>query len=135
MDAYSATGTDSLGRPSGPRRRRSSEEKRRIVEEALQPGASAASVARRYGLNANLLFRWRRQYLKGRLGGPMEAAGLIPVKLIAPTPNPEPTKSDSCSDPITSSVELKLADGTQVRVSGALAREALREIISQVLSR
>jgi transposase len=135
MDAYSGTGTDSLGRPRGPRHRRSAEEKRRIVAEALQPGASAASVARRYGLNANLLFRWRRQYRKGQLGGPVEPAGLVPVKLIAPSAHPEPPKSDGSRECASCLVELKLADGTQVRVSGELAREALREIISQVLTR
>jgi transposase len=36
------------------------EEKRRIVEEAVRPGASVAEVARRHGLNANLVFAWRR---------------------------------------------------------------------------
>jgi hypothetical protein len=32
-------------------------------------------------------------------------------------------------------VELKRADGTQLRISGELAREALREIIAAVLAR
>src|SRR5436190_10186216 len=36
--------------------------KRRIVGESLVPGASASVVARRYDVNANQLFRWRRQY-------------------------------------------------------------------------
>ena len=31
-----------------------------MVAEANQPGASVADVARRYGVNANLLFNWRR---------------------------------------------------------------------------
>jgi len=41
------------------------EEKRRTVEEALEPGASAAPVAN--VVNANQLFGWRRLYLKGQL--------------------------------------------------------------------
>ena len=47
----------------GERRRRSwtRDEKRRIVDESLQEGASAAEVARRHELNANLLFTWRRK--------------------------------------------------------------------------
>jgi transposase-like protein len=44
------------------RRFRTVEEKRRIVEEALEPGASVARVARAYRANANLLFGWRRLY-------------------------------------------------------------------------
>jgi len=30
--------------------------KRRIIAESFEPGASTAEVARRYGLNANLVF-------------------------------------------------------------------------------
>lgn len=45
------------------RRRRywKKDEKRRIVAESLEEGASAAEVARRYGLNVDLRFTWRRQ--------------------------------------------------------------------------
>lgn len=42
------------------RRTWSPEEKRWIVEETIRPGASVADVARRHGLNANLVFTWRR---------------------------------------------------------------------------
>ena len=47
---------------SGKRSHRSwsDEDKRRIVEEAMAPGASVANIARRYGVNANLLFNWRK---------------------------------------------------------------------------
>ena len=41
-----------------PRRTWSVEERRRIVDEALSAGASVARVARRHGLNANLVFKW-----------------------------------------------------------------------------
>lgn len=46
----------------GKRSRRSwsDEEKRRIVEEAVRPRASVADIARRHGLNANLVFNWRK---------------------------------------------------------------------------
>jgi len=42
------------------RRQWSLEEKRRIVAEVLQPDASVAKVARRHGVNANLVFNWRK---------------------------------------------------------------------------
>ena len=42
------------------RRSYSDEEKQRIVAEACRPGASVAEIARRHGVNANLLFTWRR---------------------------------------------------------------------------
>lgn len=52
--------TTSRDRGRGSRRLWSPEEKRRIVEEAVRPGASVADVARRHGLNANLVFTWKR---------------------------------------------------------------------------
>ncbi len=64
----------------GGRRRRfwSSDEKRRMVAESLKPGASVAMVARRYGVNANLLFTWRRQEAAAANGG-AEPVKLVPV--------------------------------------------------------
>lgn len=134
MDTYSSTPTtDVLGRRSGPRRRRSEAEKRKIVEEALQPGASVALVARRHDLNANVLFIWRRKYLKGQLGE-SNRPGLIPVKMIPSDPQPAATASsgDACAAP---TVDLKTSTGVQLRITGELAREALREIIAHVLTR
>ena len=44
---------------AGPRRRRSATERRRVVEETLEPGASVAKVALKYGVNANQVFQWQ----------------------------------------------------------------------------
>jgi len=72
---------DTYTQPVPPKRQyRSLEEKRRIVEETLAEGASVALVARAHGVNANLVFNWRRQYRAGRL---RERAGvnLLPVSV------------------------------------------------------
>ena len=61
------------------RRYRGLEEKRRIVEETLTEGASVALVARTHGVNANLVFSWRKLYQAGRLGS--GEAKLLPVKV------------------------------------------------------
>src|SRR5580704_17325824 len=51
---------------AGERRRtRSLDERKRIVEEALAHGISVAAVARRHGLNANLIFKWIRRSREG----------------------------------------------------------------------
>jgi transposase len=44
------------------RRRWAEEERRRIVAESFERGASVSAVARRYDLNTNPLFTWRRRY-------------------------------------------------------------------------
>src|SRR2546430_17498007 len=76
------TSTQSIQLRGRERRRfRTVEEKRRIVEEALEPGASVARVARVHGVNANQLFGWRRLYLQGQLEpANRETPGLLAVR-------------------------------------------------------
>jgi len=45
----------------GHRRSFSEADKRRIVDEAGQPGTSLSEVARRYGIAARVLFRWKQE--------------------------------------------------------------------------
>ena len=45
----------------GHRRKFREADKHRIVEEAMQPGASLSEVARRYGIAACVLFRWKQE--------------------------------------------------------------------------
>jgi len=61
------------------RRRWSVEEKRAILEEVEQPGNSISSVARRLGVNPNLLFRWRKLQREGALVAIGADEGVVPV--------------------------------------------------------
>ena len=56
------------------------EEKRRIVEETLAEGASVARIAQTHGLNANLVFNWRKLYRAGELSKRARAK-LLPVQV------------------------------------------------------
>lgn len=49
-------------------------DKKRIVAEAMAPGASVSGVARTYGIDTALLFRWKRQY-----GPPPSEPVFLPV--------------------------------------------------------
>lgn len=60
---------DTLGRRVVPRQFRSLEDKLRIIDEARVSGASVAAVARRHGVNANLVFAWMRLQGQGLLAG------------------------------------------------------------------
>ena len=74
---------DQAANPRAARQRHfwSAEEKRRIVAESFTTGASVSKVAQRYGVNANLLFTWRRQEARRAAFGDCEA----PVKLLPVT--------------------------------------------------
>jgi hypothetical protein len=52
------------------RKFRSVSEKRRIAELTFVPGASVALVARAHGVNANQVFKWRRELKRGELVEP-----------------------------------------------------------------
>jgi len=47
-----------------PRREHSAEFKRELVARSLEPGVSVAAIAMDSGINANLLFGWRRKHLE-----------------------------------------------------------------------
>ena len=110
---------------SGGRRRYwKKEEKRRIVAESLEVGASVAEVARRYGLNANLLFTWRRQ-----LAAPAEPPAILPVT-IAPLPPPGLAGASGTSG----RMEILLSSGEKIVVGADVEAVALARVI-EVLRR
>ncbi len=68
------------------RKRRSTVEKRLIVEQASESGSSVARVARAHGLNANVVFNWRRLYREGKLAAePAQVMKLLRKRVIFPS--------------------------------------------------
>jgi transposase len=63
------------GRPNHP-----IEFKRRLAQQACEPDVSVSQLAQAHGVNANLLFKWRRHYRAGLFDAP---AALLPVSLVA----------------------------------------------------
>ena len=51
-------------KPKDIRRRHTDAFKQALVERSLVPGASVAAIAQDAGINANLLFNWRRLHLQ-----------------------------------------------------------------------
>lgn len=114
----------------GRRRRYTLAFKRQVVEETLEEGESVSVVARRHDLNANLLFTWRRRYQRGTLTGAVEApAPLLPIRVTTSVNKAEPRRADGGGE-----LELLLASGHRVRVSGAVEPLLLRTAL-EVLSR
>ena len=94
------------------RRRYTKDFKRRVVAETLEPGASVASVALRHGLNANVLFNWRRDP-RFRQGN--DPGAFLPVEVSDPIVRDlavsEPQRSHS-------RVEIALRSGHRLILSG-----------------
>jgi transposase len=117
----------------GARLRRfwSSDEKRRMVAESLKPGASVAMVAQRYGVNANLLFTWRRQEAAAANGG-AEPVKLVPVTVAeaeAPTASPV-----AAPEPI-GRMEIVLSGGERIIVGVDVDATALARVVRTLTRR
>lgn len=122
---------------SKPRRRVHSDAfKRQVVELSLAPGASVSAIALEHGINANLLFGWRRAALRSggasrgdRKGGAIPAT-LLPVEVVAaPTGALSPPAPPSRGPAPSSSIEIEVA-GARVRVRGAVDEASLRSVLA-----
>ena len=103
------------------RRRWSQEDKRRIVAQTLIPGVSVSQVARRYDVNTNLVFKWRRDpQLRSAVAPPYEPS-LVPVEVVS-SPIPEPVASQT-------TIEVALCNGHRVSVTGSFDVEALCRLV------
>lgn len=127
------------------RQYRTAEEKRQIVEETLATGVSVAVVARAHGVNANLVFHWRKLYHAGLLGdraatslGQTRASGvrLLPVRVAEEAQN-QPLVAAAVSTPYGVAHEAALVPGTmeltlgkaQIRITGRVDAQALRVVL------
>tara|TARA_Y100001933_G_scaffold236204_1_gene257992 strand:+ start:27225 stop:27608 length:384 start_codon:yes stop_codon:yes gene_type:complete len=122
MDTKQAVVAVKGGTPE--RRYRTNAEKRRIVEEAL---AGDASVARRNGVNANLLFNWRKLYREGLLDQCREptSATLVPVR-VTPTP---PSRVGLPTAGL-GHIEIELSGEIRLRVHGPVDGQTLADVLA-----
>ena len=102
------------------------EEKRSICLQTTAPGVSVAQVALRYTVNANLIFKWLHDSkYRPTPGSRSEEAGLrfLPVQIVAEARLPAAAPvADSC-------IEIDLAGGHRMRISGGYDPEALARLI------
>ena len=110
--------------------------KRELIERSLQPGASVSGIALDSGINANLLFKWRREHLgaNGRAivsATPTAKPVLLPVTIESPMP--EATAVPTLAPPPTSrasmgSIEIDIG-GARVRLRGAVDEASVRVVL------
>ena len=102
------------------------EEKRSICLQTTAPGVSVAQVALRYTVNANLIFKWLRDpKYRPKPGSGSEDADLrfLPVEIVKEAPL---IRQLPAAD---SQIEIDLAGGHRMRISGGYDPEALARLI------
>ncbi len=100
----------------------SADEKRRIVAQARTPGVSVSQVARRYDVNANLVFKWLRD--PRFCPGGDNVARFLPVEVVADpvVPPTEPRASGG-------TIEITLGNGPRLTVCGAFDPDAVARLV------
>jgi transposase len=100
--------------------------KREIVAASLMPGASVSRVARRYDVNANQVFAWRRRY-QGAAAKPTKLR-LLPVTV---TPD---QLDESAPARVSGLIEIAMAGSYRLRVGEGVQASTLR-LVLDVLER
>ena len=98
------------------------EEKRAICFQAAAPGVSVAQVGLRYAVNANLIFKWLRDPRYVPAPEP-KGSRFLPVEIVAEVKAPPATPD------IENRIEIDLAGGHRMRISGGYDPEALVRLI------
>ena len=108
------------------RRKWTDAEKKAILADADVRSVSAA--ARQHGVAASLVFRWRRQRdADGKKSARKPAAAFVPVALPAPLAAATSAPAQGIDRGV---IEIELAGGRRLRVSGPVDLEALRRLIA-----
>lgn len=105
------------------------EEKRSICVQTSAPGVSVAQVARRYSMNANLIFTWLRdpRYAPAASADP-DTVRFLPVEIVD-RPMHDDDKAAAGPAPATGMIEIDTAGGHRLRISGAYDPEALAQLL------
>jgi transposase len=123
VSAYRQVDTKQAG---AKRRRWPREVKRQLVAESLEPGSSVSIVGRRHDVNANQLFKWRRELA--------EPTALVPVAVM-----PEPATGPVAAEPtrvaksVPGWIEIVLSGGVRVRIEGAADPAAVTAAMAAVM--
>ncbi len=123
----------------GIRRRHSDALKRELVERSVVPGASVAAIALEAGVNANLLFNWRRLHLQAQVpaAGASASPVLLPVTVVAAVERAMPVVSTPPAPPPrvapAGTIEIDI-HGAHVRLRGAVDEASIRTVLRALAS-
>ncbi len=114
----------SMAKKRRKRRHWDNNEKREIVAQTRVPGVSVSRVARRYDVNANLVFKWLRDPRICPADDVDEGLAFLPVEVVPElaAPNVDPAVLDS-------KIEIQLSNGHRLSVSGAFDPDAVARLL------
>jgi transposase len=95
-----------------------------ICAQTRVRGVSVSQVARRYDVNANQVFNWRKEPRFAAAEPPEAGTAFLPVEITEP--RGMPVLSDS-TEPST--LEIDLCSGHRLRLTGAYDADALARLI------
>lgn len=135
-----------MGGVKGQKKRRwSDDEKRSICEQTLTPGISVAQVARRYSMNANLIFTWLRDARfapdQNTIVAPGGASDFLPIEIegsawssgIPDGPiSPRPPETGAVIS--AQRVDITLSDGRRILVEGSTALSAVVGLVQGLMT-
>lgn len=113
------------------RRKWSDAEKEAALADAASGSVSAA--ARKHGVAASLLFRWRRDAADAsKKPGRKKAPSFVPVNVPALTLSPTrpANAADTRHDTAHGVIEIELRGGHKLRVSGLVEADILKQVIA-----
>jgi transposase len=103
--------------------------KREIVAASFEPGASVSVVARRYDVNTNQVFAWRKLYrTDGGVGAGSSGPMLFPVTVTGEPEAPALSTSTSISS-AAETIEIELGDKYRIRIGSGVDGKALRRVL------
>ncbi len=98
-----------------------------MVAQTRGPGVSVSQVARRYDVNANLVFKWLRDPRFKATEVEDLAVSFLPVEVVAAPPIIEPPVIEPKAS--EAKIEILLSNGHRVSVSGAFDPDALCRLV------
>jgi transposase len=123
-----------------PRRRRehSAEFKRDLVASSLEPGMSVAAIAMDSGINANLLFGWRRRHLESlaqaeSVAARSSTAVLLPVSIEAGPREIDRAPPAPSARSGSGTIEIEIGSA-RVRLRGPVDDASLRSVLMALRS-
>jgi transposase len=102
--------------------------KRRLAIAACEPDVSVSKLALSHQVNANMVFKWRRQFRAGLFGAEpafLQVALAPPSKKTAP-PSPAPLMVAP-----EARIEIRIADAI-VHIHGAVDAQVLRTVLQSL---